>query len=111
MRQAVRAPAAYHDGTVFFGGMDRVAYALDAKTGKERWKYHTKGRIEGGAVIVGNRVYVPSGDSSLYVLDVQSGKLIESKELSGKLFAAPAAVHQRIVIATDEGVLTCLQGK
>jgi len=111
MKQAVRSPAAYREGTLIFGGMDRVVYALDAKTGEERWKFNTKGRIEGGAVIVGGKVYVPSMDSSLYVLDFQSGKQIESIELTGKLSVSPTVVADRLVIVTDEGVLTCLQGE
>ena len=111
MGRGVHAPAAHRDGIVIFGGMDRVIYALDTKTGEERWKYTTKGRIEGGAVIVGNKVYVPSNDSSLYVLDFQSGNRIESIELTGKLATSPAVVPNRVVVATDEGVLTCLQGE
>jgi len=111
MKQAVRSPAAYWEGTVIFGGMDRTVYALDAKTGDVRWKLTAKGRIEGGVVIVGNKVYVPSMDSSLYILDFQSGEKIESIGLTGKLSASPAVVSNRLIIATDEGVLTCLQGE
>jgi outer membrane protein assembly factor BamB len=111
MRQAVRAPAAYRDGTVIVGGMDKTVYALDAKTGKERWTFNTKGRIEGGAVIDGNRVYVPSADSSLYVLGFQDGKRLGSVELPGKLSASPAFAANRIFIATEEGVLVCLCGE
>jgi outer membrane protein assembly factor BamB len=65
LQQAVRAPAAYREGTIIFGGMDRTVYALNAANGEERWRYVTKRRIEGGAVIVGDKVYVPSTDSSL----------------------------------------------
>ena len=111
MRQSVRSPPAYKDGTIIFGGMDRTVYALDAKTGEERWKFNTRGRIEGGAVIIGNKVYVPSNDSTLYVLDFESGEKIESIELSGRLSSSPFITADRILIATDEGVLTCLQGK
>ena len=111
MSRGARAPVAYRDGTIIFGGMDRIVYALNARTGEERWRYVTRGRIEGGAVIVGNKVYIPSMDSSLYVLDFQTGRLIESIELTGRLSTSPAVVSNRIIIATDEGVLTCLQGE
>ena len=110
MSRGARSPVAYRDGTLIFGGMDRIVYALNAKTGEERWRYVTRGRIEAGAVIVGDKVYVPSMDSSLYVLDFQTGRLIESIELTGRLSTSPAVVANRIVIATDEGVLTSLQG-
>ena len=111
MRRGARSPAAYRDGILIFGGMDRIVYALDARTGVERWRYVTRGRIEAGAVIVGNKVYIPSMDSSLYVLDFQTGRLIESIELTGRLPSSPAVVAHRIIIGTDEGVLTSLRGE
>lgn len=108
-QQAVRGPAACSDGLVVFCGMDRTVQALDIKTGETRWTFRTKGRMEhSGPVIVGNRIYVPSSDSFLYVLNLQTGEKLDAVELSGKLLASPAVVDNRVVIGTDDGVLFCL---
>lgn len=108
-QQAVRGPAVCSDGLVVFCGMDRTVQALDIKTGEQRWVFRTKGRMEySGPIIVGNRVYVPSSDSFLYVLDLETGEKLDAVGLSGKLLASPAVVAGRLVIGTDDGVLFCL---
>lgn len=107
--QSFRGPAACKDGLVVFGGFDRTVRALDAETGRERWNFRTKGRMESsGPVIVGDAVYVPSSDSFLYVLDLNTGRRRSAAALPGKLLASPAVVDRRLVIGTDDGVLCCL---
>ena len=43
--------------TVYVGSYDSRFYALDAKTGKIRWKRKAPGRISGAATVVGDIVY------------------------------------------------------
>ena len=43
--------------TVYVGSYDSRFYALDAKTGKVRWKRRAPGRISGAATVVGDIVY------------------------------------------------------
>lgn len=105
----VRGPAAGKDDLIVFSGMDRTVQALDVETGKERWTFRTKGRMEySGPVIVDDRVYVPSSDSFLYVLDFRTGIKLDAIELSGKPLGSPAVVDGLLVIGTDDGVLYCL---
>ncbi len=110
--QAFRAPAACADEFVIFGGMDRTVRALDAATGKERWTFRTKGRMENsGPTVVGTKIYVPCSDSFLYVLDLKTGRMLQEIELPGKLTACAAVVSGRLVLGTDDGVLCCLGEK
>lgn len=62
-------------GTVFVGGSDGVFYALDAKTGQEKWKFKNKDSgylssplVEGGVVFFG------STNGSYYAVDAATGK-------------------------------------
>ncbi len=112
-KQAFRAPAACAEGLVIFGGFDRVVRALEAETGKERWIFRTKGRMEhSGPTVVGSRVFIPCSDSFVYILDLKTGKKLREIELPGKLLACAAVVDGRIVLGTDDGVLCCLgEGK
>ena len=43
--------------TVYVGSYDARFYALDAKSGKVRWKHKAPGRISGAATVVGDIVY------------------------------------------------------
>jgi outer membrane protein assembly factor BamB len=88
--------------------MDKTVRALSQKDGTERWLFRTKGRMEyTGAIIIGNKVYIGSQDSMLYVLLLEDGAKSDSIELSGKPLASPAAVDGLLVIATDDGAVYC----
>jgi outer membrane protein assembly factor BamB len=43
--------------TVYAGSYSGRFYALDARTGRVRWAYDAKGKISGGATVVGDIVY------------------------------------------------------
>ena len=43
--------------TVFFGSYDGRFYAVDARTGEQKWSYREGGKISGGATVIGDIVY------------------------------------------------------
>ncbi len=99
--------AAVVDGTVVLGGRDRMVHALDAKTGKARWTYMTRARIDSSPAIAGGRVFVGSNDGRLYALDLASGKVVWEHDEGAALSASPALAAGRIVIGSTEGRLLC----
>ena len=50
-------------------------YALDRKSGKEIWSYHTPGEIMPTPVDIDGFLYVGTGDGHVYKLNAESGKL------------------------------------
>ncbi|NOZ21441.1 MAG: PQQ-binding-like beta-propeller repeat protein, partial [Planctomycetes bacterium] len=65
------------DGLVFFGSSaDHKVYAIDLKTGQERWSFFTEGPIRFSPVVSGGRVFVASDDGCVYCLAAETGKLI-----------------------------------
>jgi len=46
--------------SVYIGSYDEHFYALDARTGQERWRYHVGGAVPGTATVVGDTVYTSS---------------------------------------------------
>ena len=62
-------------GLVFAGGDDGVLHALDARTGRERWRHATGGRLRARPTVLGNALYVQSDDGWLYRLDAWRGTL------------------------------------
>src|SRR5262249_38895615 len=55
-------------GQVFFGSDDGNVYALDAKTGKERWRFHAGGSVISSPTVVADAVYFGTDDGNLYAL-------------------------------------------
>jgi len=61
-------------GLVYFGSGDGNVYALDAISGKLRWKFHTDNVIHASPAVAGGTLYVGSWDSYFYALDAASGR-------------------------------------
>ncbi|MFC1497596.1 PQQ-binding-like beta-propeller repeat protein, partial [Verrucomicrobiota bacterium] len=65
------------NGMVYFGSStDHKIYALDLKTGEERWAFFTEGPVRFAPVFKGKHVYSVSDDGYLYCLNADTGKLI-----------------------------------
>jgi len=63
------------DGTVYVGDDAGVLHAVDAKTGRQRWRAATGGAVRARPTLDGQALYVPSDDGSLYRLEVSDGRL------------------------------------
>ncbi|WP_242661213.1 PQQ-binding-like beta-propeller repeat protein [Flavobacterium johnsoniae] len=73
------SPIVYQNGKtnlVLFGSSDGNIYAVDAKIGKEIWKFKTNGPVHGTPVIDQNKIYIGGWDAVLYALNVENGKEI-----------------------------------
>ncbi len=99
--------AAVADGLVVVGGRDKMVHALDATTGKERWTYMTRARVDSSPVLAGGRVYVGSSDGRFYVLDQQTGRKLYEYDTGAPLTASPAIAAGRVVIGSLDGRLIC----
>ena len=65
---------AVSNGTVYFGSGDTYVYALDAATGKLKWKFKTGDVVHSSPAISGATLYVGSWDSYFYALDAATGQ-------------------------------------
>jgi len=93
------------------GGRDKLVHALDSKTGKARWVFATKGRVDASPVIVGPRVFAGSMDGSLYALDLNGGKLLWQFDAGSPIQASPTVGEGCLIIGTEDGTVYCLGAK
>lgn len=100
-REIHSAPAVTDDA-VIIGARDKTLYALDRRTGQQKWAFRTRAGNDGSPVVVGERVYFGSGDKFLYGVAVADGQE-QWKYAAGVSFgeSSPAAAEGRLVIATD----------
>lgn len=110
---SVTASPAVSHGTVYVGSWDGTFYALDATTGRLRWRYRITaaapsafGRIVSSAAVVSagkgdarRRVVVFGGGSSVWVLDARTGHRLASIDLDPRRAAdrRKAAADPRVV--------------
>lgn len=62
------------EGAVYFGSGDGNVYALDAASGKLKWKFQTGDVVHASPAIANGKVYVGSWDSYFYAIDANTGK-------------------------------------
>ncbi|MBS0658606.1 MAG: PQQ-binding-like beta-propeller repeat protein [Verrucomicrobia bacterium] len=60
-------------GTVYFGSGDTHVYALDAASGRLRWKFKTDDVVHASPAVADGVVYIGSWDSRFYALDAATG--------------------------------------
>jgi eukaryotic-like serine/threonine-protein kinase len=95
------------DGLVVLGGRDKMVHGIDAASGKARWTFATRARVDSSPAIAGGRVYVGSSDGRFYVLDLAKGEKLWEFDTGGTLSASPAIASGRIVIGSQDGRLIC----
>jgi outer membrane protein assembly factor BamB len=100
---AFYSSAAVSANAVVIGGRDKTVRALDRTTGKVRWSFLTRARVDSSPAIAGNRVVVGSSDGKVYVLDLVSGKSVWEFEAGAAITASPAVADGRIVIGDTDG--------
>lgn len=109
--QAFRSSPAVTEKLVVVGGRDKRIHALDSTTGKVRWKFAAKSRIDASPVIVGRRVFAAAADGRIYALNLETGQETWQFQAGGGFVGSPAVADGRLVIASDEGVVYCLGNK
>ena len=58
--------------------------------------------------VVDNRIFFGSTDGRIYALDRATGKKVWDYEAGGSFIAAPAVAANRLLIASEDGILYCL---
>ena len=96
--------AAVLDETVVVGSGDGGIYALDAKSGRQRWKFQTGGRVRSSPAISNGLVYAGSYDGSVYAIDLNSGKQVWRYDTQGKSLSASEFGFDRKSILSSPAV-------
>ena len=69
-------PAISAGGLVFSSGFDGNVRAVDAASGKLKWKYKTPGTIRIPPTVADGRLYFGCGDGRAYALEAATGRLL-----------------------------------
>ncbi len=97
------ATAALLGERVFIGGRDRFVRALDKDSGKELWRFETKGKVDAGLLVVGENVAAASADGRLYLLRARDGRKLAGYDLGAAIVGGPAQADGRIFVGATDG--------
>jgi outer membrane protein assembly factor BamB len=92
---------------VLIGGRDKLLHAIERRTGKGRWTFRTKGRVDSPPVVVGARAYFGSDDGSVYGVDIATGNKQWEYVAGAPVAAGPAAAAGKLVVGDQDGRIYC----
>ncbi|MBU7019087.1 MAG: PQQ-binding-like beta-propeller repeat protein [Theionarchaea archaeon] len=101
----LETPAVAHD-KVYVGGLNGVFYCLDACSGELVWEIETESRIISSAVIGDENVIFGTEEGTLYIVNAQSGEIIENHEL-GNGITTLALSKGRLIVGQENGRIIC----
>ncbi len=111
------------NGTLYFGngelinfgskpvGEKGVFYALNSKTGEEKWKFETNGGINLKPAIDGNIIYFGCHNGYLYALDLDTGEEKWKYKTGGPIVSSPIIADGVIYLGSDDGYLHAIDIK
>ena len=94
-----------HDGVLYAGSFDDNLYALDATTGAPHWPtpFTADNWFWAAPLVIGDRLFAPSLDHSLYILDKDSGaQVMNPVRTGGAIQSNPILTGSHISIANEE---------
>ncbi len=92
----------------FLGDVNH-AYALDAVTGEELWRFDTESGQGFLPPAIGDTlVYLPSTDFSVYAVDAATGALVWRFETGDQIIAAPALVAETLYVVSNDSFVYAL---
>ena len=95
----VEASPAVWDSTAYIGSLRDHLYAVDARTGEERWRSDSTGFFRSSPAVVNGTVYVGNEDRHLYAFDAESGTVRWRYETSGSVRSAPVVTDSTVYMA------------
>ena len=104
------------DGVMYLTAGDGVAMALDARSGRQLWRYahvfpagHNASGVNRGLAILGDRLFMVTPDAYVIALEARTGKLIWQSEMTstpgGGQYAtlAPLVVKDKVIVGISGG--------
>jgi len=86
---------------VFFGGLDGVAYALQARTGKVLWQRSLGAKIMTAVTTSGEDLVLGTSDNKFFRLSQKSGEILDEFVTSSKPWWAFAATDNALLLLTN----------
>lgn len=100
-------PALYGDA-IFVAAANGTVAAIDAQTGKRRWKADVDTDISGGVGAGGDLVLVGNTRGRVIAMESATGRELWRASMSGEVLAPPAADWDVVVVQTLDGKVTGL---
>jgi len=105
------------DGVMYTSGQPGTVLALDAKTGRQIWRFTRERKVRNpneinpfnrGVAVLGNRVFVGTLDAALVAIDARTGLLLWETQVADSMLgysltSAPLVVKDKVIVGITGG--------
>jgi outer membrane protein assembly factor BamB len=110
-KDAIEGSAAIVDGVVYVGSYDERLYAIDLKTGQEKWKTGKLGPFKAAPAVKNGKVYIGDSNGDFHCVDAVQGKADWKFGTMGEITSGANFFDDRILIGSHDETLYCLDTK
>ena len=96
------------DDILYIGTFDRIFYAVHVGTGEATQLFTAGSWFWSGIATDGTLLYIPNLDGTLYAYDLANGSMAWEYDTNGPILAAPVVIDDRVVVASDSGIVSVL---
>ncbi len=97
------------ESTIFIGDPDGRFFAIDAVTGKEKWRLELETGFVASAAYIDKVIYIGDYDGMLRALDATTGKEIWTFKAEMQIDASPTAHGSNLLVTSEDGTLYCVK--
>jgi outer membrane protein assembly factor BamB/tRNA A-37 threonylcarbamoyl transferase component Bud32 len=110
-KRAITSSPTCANEMVFFGSVDGLLYAVDAKTGWGIWRF----RMERGTIsspqVADNLIFIGSADGNIYCVDIRSSKEVWRFGTDHQVSSSPIAYKDSVYCGGVDGYIYCIELK
>jgi outer membrane protein assembly factor BamB len=94
------------NGVLYVGTWNNDVIALNAKTGRLKWRFEADNQVNTSAAYWKGRIYIASDGGTLYALNAGTGKLAWSATGAREFwYATPTLAYGRVYIGNTDGTM------
>ena len=108
-KRAITSSPVHADGVVFFGSVDSLLYAMDAKSGLTIWRFRMGKATISTPCIFENFIFTGSVDNNIYCIDIHSSKEVWRYTTENQVTGSPVVHKDSLYCGSVDGNMYCLE--
>ncbi|MGA2034538.1 MAG: PQQ-binding-like beta-propeller repeat protein [Thermoguttaceae bacterium] len=101
--------AAIVDGVVYAGSTDGKLYAIDLRSGKQRWEFVTELGFNASPTVSGPSVFIGDVDGRFYSINARTGKANWTFSTDGEIDSSANLYKDCVLFGSQDSFLYCLK--
>lgn len=99
------------DELILIGGRDKMLHGIERSTGKSKWTFRVRGKVDSSPVVSGEHVIFGDTTGRIFLLRHIDGKEVWRFDMGAAAVASPAIADGKVVWGFTNGQIVCFGKK